>query len=85
MAKKLLNILLDLLIILLVAFLLNIIKTFIYIYKNYNFEFLYYFNDFIKSYIDVISICFFGWIFGSIIIFLTNLDKNIINRNIGFF
>lgn len=69
--------------ILLVALLLNIIKFFIY--KNSNFSFLYDLNYFIKSYIDVILICICGWIFGYIVIFLTNLDKYIINRNIGFF
>lgn len=81
--KKKLNLLLDLLMILLVALLLNIIKFFIY--KNNNFSFLYDLNYFIKSYIDVIPICICGWIFGYIVIFLANLDKYIINRNIGFF
>lgn len=74
---------LDLLIMFLVAFLLNII--YIYMYKNYTFDFQYDFNNFIKSYIDVILICFFGWMLGCIVIFLANLDKDIINKNIGLF
>lgn len=83
MYKKKLNLLLDLLMILWVALLLNIMKFFIY--KNHSFGFLYDLNYFIKSYIDVILICIYGWIFGYFVIFLTNLDKYIINRNIGFF